>query len=373
METAMWTKMRPMMHILCLVSDVFERLENLLSPTPPFHQNLGRLRLAALILPLFAASRLATIYMVYKGATFGIGFGLFGDPLLTPAINYLNRNFPNWPKLLRIDNFIFSGVPTNAQLTLTLLRLGEANKAPLPPPPESSGPPSQHPVSLHEDVLGASGGDNALNATDEELHEAIRYDADMVNDAGGEDKEMTKAGSKHGKGAKVLGALRGAAKAMTKTAIGANKVRAGTGSLAAKNRLGAVPHHNEVPVANLMEFEARYQGKKGYVLLSTESFSPYVTFKLTSSSVKEKVGLGNEEDNDFAWSIPVAEITELKKNPGYSFKSKLLAGWALEQEIRDGVEIVDKSGVSKIVTAVPFRDALFNRLCSMGGQYWESW
>lgn len=369
----MWTKMRPMMHILCLVSDAFERFENLLSPTPPFHQNLYRLRLAALIFPLFAASRLVSIYMMYKGATFGIGFGLFGDPVLTPAINFMNQNFPNWPKLLRIDNFIFAGVPTNAQLTITLLRVGEANKAPLPPPPSTQGSPSQQPIDLHESVLSASGGDNPLNATDEELHKAIRYDSDMVNEAGGDDKEMTKSGSKHGKGAKALGVLRGAAKAMTKTAIGANKVRAGTGSVTAKNRLGAVPRPNSVPVADLAEFEARYQGKKGYVYINSESPSPCVEFRTTSTSVKEKVGLGDDDDNDLTWSVQIAEITELKKNPGYSFKSKLMAGWALEQKIRDGVEIVDKNGVSRIVTALPFRDELFNRLCSMGGQKWESW
>jgi Protein of unknown function (DUF3292) len=58
----------------------------------------------------------------------------------------LNREFPNWQKLLEIRNTLLKGVPTNAQLTITLLRIGEANKAPLPPPPTSGIPP---PIEAH--------------------------------------------------------------------------------------------------------------------------------------------------------------------------------------------------------------------------------
>lgn len=45
----------------------------------------------------------------------------------------------------------------NAQLTITLLRIGEANKAPLPPPPHSKEPPPDEPVEISEEHLRATG------------------------------------------------------------------------------------------------------------------------------------------------------------------------------------------------------------------------
>lgn len=38
--------------------------------------------------------------MVYKGTGFAIGFGVFGDPILTPALTWLNSKFPMWMELL---------------------------------------------------------------------------------------------------------------------------------------------------------------------------------------------------------------------------------------------------------------------------------
>lgn len=76
-----------------------------------------------------------------------IGFGFFADPIIWRVASFLNRKFPHWQKLLEIRNTLLKGVPTNAQLTVTLLRIGEANKAPLPPPPYSGPPPS---MAAHE-------------------------------------------------------------------------------------------------------------------------------------------------------------------------------------------------------------------------------
>ena len=76
-----------------------------------------------------------------KANGFLVGAGFFGDPIIWRGLAYLNREFPHWQKLLEIRNTLLKGVPTNAQLTLTLLRVGEANKAPLPPPPASGPPP----------------------------------------------------------------------------------------------------------------------------------------------------------------------------------------------------------------------------------------
>ena len=38
--------------------------------------------------------------MVYKGMGFAIGFGLFGDPIISPGLKLLNEKFPRWMEML---------------------------------------------------------------------------------------------------------------------------------------------------------------------------------------------------------------------------------------------------------------------------------
>jgi hypothetical protein len=73
-----------------------------LSPIPPFPENTYRLRLAGLVAPMFVVSLFVTSYMFVKGVTFGIGFGFFGDPIISRSIDWLNRAYPNWQKLLEL-------------------------------------------------------------------------------------------------------------------------------------------------------------------------------------------------------------------------------------------------------------------------------
>lgn len=70
------------------------------------------------------------------------------------------------------------------------------------------------------------------------------------------------------------------------------------------------------------------------------------------------------------WCLP---FNRLKKLGGLGWKAKLVVGWALDRELADGVEIVDKNDNHYIVTAMVLRDELFNRLIAMGGQKWEAW
>lgn len=149
MADAMWSKTRPVMHALADIADGWERFGNALSPTPPFPQEKPRLTLAACLLPLLIISLLTNSYMFMKANGLFLGVGFFADPIIWRGLSYLNRKFPNWQKLLEIRNTLLKGVPTNAQLTVTLLRIGEANKAPLPPPPASGPPP---PNAAHADA-----------------------------------------------------------------------------------------------------------------------------------------------------------------------------------------------------------------------------
>jgi hypothetical protein len=142
---AVWDKARPTMHLVADAVDTWERFGNALNPVTPFPRRRPRAKLAACLLPVFLASFFLTPYMVVKGMTFGAGFGFFGDPVITPAMQYLNKKIPNWQKLLELRHTLLKGIPTNAQLTITLLRVGERAKAPIPPPPESDIPAAIEP------------------------------------------------------------------------------------------------------------------------------------------------------------------------------------------------------------------------------------
>ncbi|KAF1983738.1 hypothetical protein K402DRAFT_382549 [Aulographum hederae CBS 113979] len=371
METALWTKMRPIMHGVADVADTWERFANTLSPTPPFPRDVQRLRLAAVIVPLLAISFFITPYMFIKGITFGVGFGFFGDPVIQPGLEWLNRTIPNWQKLLELRNTLLKGVPTNAQLTITLLRIGEANKAPLPPVPRIHTPPLMESAEVTDDHLRSVGADKPLNATQEELDAAMAPDHTIAHQTGGSDIDASK-DAKHGKkGSKLLGFFKHTTKMTVETAIGADRLKAKAGSTPAKDRLGVIPNPKTNLLSGPIDFKSRYHGKKGHVYLTTKATIPCVAY--STDSTIEKIGTVEREDLHPIWSIPIGDIRELKKIGGYGWKAKLVIGWALDKEISDGLEIVDKKGQTWKITACPLRDELFNRLCAMGGQKWESW
>lgn len=370
-ENAMWTKMRPVMHGIADVSDTWERFANALSPTSPFPKDIYRLRLAALLVPLLLVSLFVNSYMFMKGVTFGIGFGFFGDPVITRGIALLNRKFPHWQKLLELRNTVLKGVPTNAQLTLTLLRIGEANKAPLPPAPRVQHGPPDRPAHITDEELRATGAEPPLNATQEELDEAMSHDPTVPHETGGEDIDAAKE-PKHGrKGSKLISFFRGTVKGAVKTSMGADKIRAKAGSHHAKDRLGAAPRPDISLLSGPINFKARYNGKEGHVYIATKATIPAVAF--STDSTIEKIGTEDREDLHPLWSIPVADIKELKKTGGYGWKAKLIVGWSLRREVADALEITDRTGHMWKVTALPLRDELFNRLIAMGGQKWEAW
>ncbi|KAM7212950.1 Protein of unknown function (DUF3292) domain containing protein [Rhypophila decipiens] len=381
METAMWTKMRPIMHALGDMADNWERVANALSPTPPFPRDTHRIRLAGAIMPVLGVSLFVTSYMFTKGVMFGIGFGFFGDPVISRGLDWLNRTIPDWPKLLELRNTLLKGIPTNAQLTITLLRIGEANKAPLPPPPRIDQPPPTKPAELTDADLRATAGEPPLNATRSELDAAIQHDPTTKHGTSGSDIDKAKSTSsdsatpqkKGGVGSKILGFFKGTTKGAVKTAIGTDTIRGKTGiSHHARDRLGVVPPPHSHPTAGPVEFKARYKGQKGTIYLSTTATAPLLAFSTGVSTFTE--GDGKEkEDLHALWSIPVDEIVEVRKIGGYGWKAKLVVGWSLDREVKDGLEIVVRDGRKVKVTAVGLRDELFNRVVAMGRQRWESW
>ena len=263
--------------------------------------------------------------------------------------------------LLIHPSTLLKGVPTNAQLTITLLRIGEANKAPLPPPPRSDEPPPSRPASINGDEL-------AIDASNEEIHEAIHKTPEQkAAEAQEEHHEAQK--KKHKPGQHILGFFKGTTKTGVEAKFGIDKARAAVGSEHAKDHLGVLPETDDPEPSGPVDFKGRYKGNKGWIHISTNVEVPTVSFSTGSSNgtgllhVKSSAG----------FSVAVADITELKKVGGLGWKAKIVVGWATGKTVADGLEIVDKSGERHKVTAVRLREELFNRLVAMGGQKWESW
>ena len=260
---------------------------------------------------------------------------------------------------------MLKGVPTNAQLTITLLRIGEARKSPLPPPPRSAEAPSEEPTHVDETQL------QALGASPEDIKQAIEHDPRVPHEVGSADIKQSK-DTRHGKkGSKVLGFFKSTTRATVETALGADRLKAKAGSESAKKRLGVIPNRKDDPLSGPIDFKCRHKGKKGWAYISTTATIPCVSFTVDHSV--EKIGTQNREDLHPVWSVPVADIRELKKVGGFGWKAKLVIGWALEREVADGLEILDRNGQTWALTALPLRDELFNRLVAIGGQKWESW
>lgn len=317
--------------------------------------------------------------MFVKSLTFFFGFGMFGDPVVRPGMEYLNRVIPDWQKLLELRNTLLKGVPTNAQLTLTLLRIGEANKAPLPPVPRVIEQPVQDPANGpapldSEAQMRAEAAAHPLEASPSELDEAAHTDPkDDLRDAGF-DVDSHPKNKQTKKSHKVLGWIKNVTAGVVHTGGATDHVRAKLGVHHAKNRLGVVPPKDEIPVSGPVRFDCRYDGKKGHCYISTAATIPSVAFVAKKDESSMTVIAGKErEDLKPMWTVAVADIMELKKVGGYGWKAKIVVDWSMEREVKDGLEIVTMEGKRFRVTACPLRDELFNRLVAMGGQRWEAW
>lgn len=127
-----------------------------------------------------------------RGASFGLGFGFFGQPIIDRSLKLFVEMVPDWRELLDMRNSILYGVPTNDQLVLHLLRVGEraGHPIPRPPPPPLAGSPK-------EQIK-----DNAPDPDDELVDD--NGNPISVDDLGAKDKAVHKSKSKLVTGLKHL-------------------------------------------------------------------------------------------------------------------------------------------------------------------------
>ncbi|KZO93314.1 hypothetical protein CALVIDRAFT_546671 [Calocera viscosa TUFC12733] len=359
MEVAIWTKARPAMRALTAVADTWEMLGNALSPTPPFN-HLARAKLAGVVAPLVLVTALTSSQVLIKALGAGAGFGFFGQPVIDRGLAFLNRKVPGWQRALDLRNSLLLGVPTNAQLTLTLLRIGEANKAPLPPPPiTKEAPPSQpsSPIVKHEELP------SDLQNSEVEHNVPPEQAPDVAHGTGKKTEKKHKVMSKLG------GLFKGTTKAGVSGVLTADRVKANLGSEHAKQRLGIIPPSaDEDLVDGPSVFEARVHGKIGHVIISTTATTPCVSW--IPAGNKRSLATGEWEAQ---FSILLSDIQEMRKIGGLGWKGKLVVGWAYEREVYDGLEIIDSKGKTWTFTAMKRRDELFNRLVALVKHKWEAW
>ncbi|KAB8230515.1 DUF3292 domain-containing protein [Aspergillus alliaceus] len=357
------------MRILSDIVDTYERLGNALSPTPPFSSTTPCLRLVSVLSLGLLGSLMTSSYVFVKMSTFTVGFGFFGDPVFARLTAYLNRKYPGWIKLLELQNSLLKGIPTNAQLTLTLLRIGERNAAPLPPPPSDSllKAPS-HPTSLNPSEVN-------LDATEEEIAQAAAPDP-LVQPQHGEEKLQTDKPKKT-LGSRVVNFFRGTTATGIESKLAVDRVRAAAGSKHGKARVGILSKKGEMrSPSGPVQFDARYKGKRGAVVIDSSLDTPLLYFTTDPTAELSDQKLESRGKGTVFFSMPVTDIRELRKIGGFGWKGKLAAGWAVgSKEVVDGLEIVGKDPKHQHyqLTAMKTRNQLFNRLVAIDGQVWESY
>ncbi|PGG99798.1 hypothetical protein AJ79_08420 [Helicocarpus griseus UAMH5409] len=350
--------------IIADVTDTYERISNAFSPKPPFLSSWPRIRIALLLTAAFAVVLAVPSYIFIKTSTFLAGLGFFGDPV----IGRIAKLLASKPRDPTQGNFIFKGVPTNAQLTLTLLRIGEANDDPLPSPPNSLEPKSSQPVSVSEEELPAG-------SSDEEVKSALSEDStESEQESQGDAQPKKKTW-----GSSLVNFFRGATAAGVETKLTFDYTKAAMGSMVSKKYLGILRKKRQnSQCVSLTTFSARYKGQKGAIVItpSTSSKEPLTLYFTTDPSAQsEDHGMEEQKKKKTTlFSIPIHEIQELKKIGGMGWKGKLLVGWSEpNKEVVDGLTIVGKNSDQRYqVTAIGRRNSLFNRLIAMNGTFWES-
>lgn len=256
---------------------------------------------------------------------------------------------------------ILRGVPTNNQITITLLRIGEAHNTPLPPVPTSKPYDPDHPNSLDaEDIPLAATHLEVINATKPEPS-ATEKSPDDNND----DK------TKHKHLSKIVRLFKGNAKAVVETKLATDHVRAAFGSETAKGHLGVLPKTENIVYAGPSEFQCRFEGKSGWVVI-TESASPSFWF-----TREDPRGLRSEEKKnkklEKVFEIAIKDLQRVKRATAFvSTAIESVAGSSSEKELLASLEVEDENGKTWRLTAMPERDELFNRLVAIGGHCWEN-
>lgn len=283
--------------------------------------------------------------------------------------------------LLTCFSNILRGVPTNNQLALTLLRIGEAHHSPLPPAPSMKATHTNNLPNVQIDEV-------PLPASQHEIRQAIEpspmpkstedHSSSPSNPNDDSDSnEPSKPPHRHL--SKFISLLKGHTKATVESKLAIDHVRAKAGSSKAQGHLGVLPKKKNLIYAGPAEFKARFHGEKGWLYIATTSTSPNSTSAteprllfITEDPRNQESKIDLADKSKILWEMAIKDIKRVKRATAFVSKpAEKAADWSQDTELLGSLEI-DGEGKTWRFTAVPERDALFNRLVAVGGQRWEN-
>lgn len=255
------------------------------------------------------------------------------------------------------------GIPTNAQLTLTLLRMGEVDSAPLPPPPSSQESEPTWPMyrKKFKTLTGLEGQDQDAPA-------------DLQQQAKGAPPNPPKK-SKRIFFTKVFRFMRRTIGSAIQGHAAFDRAIAIAGAAQTNNLLGMLHTIGGIAApAGPLKFDGKYQRKRGAVVVDSTKEPPILYFTTYQSSGLDDLRLESRKKGSVLFQLPVTDIQELKKTEGLGWKGKLIVELtAGSKESVDGLVISGPElEQSYHITGMRERNQLFNRLVAIGMQFWES-
>lgn len=167
------------------LADLMEVFANALSPPKPYPKYQAREKLAgAVFVPIAIVFAVVPVKWWARIASFAFGFAFFGQPIIIRGVKLFVEKVPDWQEKLDLRNSIFSGVPTNAQLVLHIVRVAERAYTPFPLPP----PP---PTASHMKAAVAANGIEDDTDSEEETGHSIEAGSLAGKKEGDEDDEST--------------------------------------------------------------------------------------------------------------------------------------------------------------------------------------
>lgn len=254
-------------------------------------------------------------------------------------------------------------MPTNAQLTLTLLRIGEINSSPLPPPPTTEDSEPAWPIKRKKSkaVTIPQSGDLASISNDS----STNLSSDSL--AAPKPKKRTFF--------KILKFFRRTIATAIRGHIAFDRAMAIAGSAHTKNLLGMLQNHrfSGTPYGPL-KFDAKFERKRGAAVIDSTKEPPILYFTTYQSAGLEDLSIEARKKGSVLFQIPVTEIQELRKTEGLGWKGKLIVELtAGSKEAADGLVVVgNEIGQTFHLTGMRSRNQLFNRLVAIDAQFWES-
>lgn len=155
-----------------------------------------------------------------------------------------------------------------------------------------------------------------------------------------------------------------------------DRVRAVVGSRHAKTRVGVLRSKGKRALpSGPVEFDARYEGKRGTAIIDSSKDPPVLYFTTESALEINDMAIESRNMDTVLFALLVSDITEMRKTSGLGWKGKLVVGWAVgSKEVVDGLLLVGKEpGQRYQLTAMATRNQLLDRLIAIDGQVWESY